>query len=212
MIKVMQLKTTFTIVLIFLIYGCGDSGTDSNDSKNEIWPLAVGNTWTYFVYSYHRYNKDTVKQYDTITHYVSGKKTIAGEDWYFVTSVGRRPNMIFTNRKDGLWGYEFKDSTNINVDSAKLGFKYPTYLNETHPNDSDGIKTISLNSAVITPAGKFNCIKYIYIKRPSEEIYLCPGVGLIKTEQITHINTNVTPPDTIWIRTLLSSYVLNPMK
>ncbi|OGU10698.1 MAG: hypothetical protein A2X61_05005 [Ignavibacteria bacterium GWB2_35_12] len=206
----MKLKIIFIICIVFLLNSCGDSGTNTNDSNKELWPFSVGNTWTYFVYSYHRYNSDTVKPFDTITYYISGKKSINGEDWYFMTSIGRSSKVIFINRSDGLWGYNFKDSTNINIDSATLGFRYPTYLNETYPNDTNGIKTVSLNSEVISPAGKFTCIKYIYIKRPQEAMYFYPGIGLIKNELITAIDTTLTPPDTVWIRMILVSYILFP--
>ena len=206
----MKLKIIFIISIVFLLNNCGESGTSTDNSSKELWPLSVGNTWTYFVYSYHRYNSDTVKPFDTITYYISGKKSINGEDWYYITSIGKSTKVIFTNRSDGLWGYNFKDSTNINIDSAKLVFKYPTYLNETYPNDTNGIKTISLNSEVNTPAGIFNCIKYITVKNSNFDIYFYPGVGQIKTEQITYINTNVSPPDTNWIRMLLASYTLYP--
>lgn len=204
----MRFNIFFSIVLIFIINGCGDSGTNTNNKNDVIWPLKVGNTWTYNVYSYHRYNEDTVKPYDTITYYISGKKTINGEDWFYLSAIGKSTHNIMTNRDDGLWGLNFKDSNNIDIDSAILLYKYPTYLNEYYPNDTNGLKTISLNTLVTSSAGNFNCILLINIKR-NDKLFLSPRFGLIKSEQITNINTNVNPPDTNWIRMLLESYVLN---
>ncbi|TAL67227.1 MAG: hypothetical protein EPN82_14730 [Bacteroidetes bacterium] len=204
----MKLKTIFSLLLIFILNGCGDSSTDETNSKKEIWPLAVGNSWTYYVYSYHRYNEDTVKPYDTITYYVSGKKTLNGEDWFYFSAVGRSIHNLMINRNDGFWGINFKDSNNINIDSAVLLYRYPTYLNETYPTDTNGLKTISLNTLVTSSAGDFNCIFFIGIKS-NEKLFLSPGFGLIKNELITNINTNVNPPDTNWIRMLLGSYIIN---
>jgi len=41
-------------------------------------------------------------------------------------------------------------------------------------------------------------------------MYFYPGIGLIKNELITAIDTTLTPPDTVWIRMILVSYILFP--
>ncbi len=199
----------FSIALfcLLLALSCSDNNTDSNDSKKEIWPLAVGNKWTYTIFSYHSSNIDSIEYKGTVEFYIPYSKISDGVEWFAFAQLGATPKFYFANKSDGLWGTgELHDTADFNPQNTALGYKYPTYVGEYNPKDSSGIKTVSINDLLNTPAGSFNCIKYIRAKKETSSTYFAPGIGLVKTEQITHIDT--TAKDTNWVGQLLISYEL----
>ncbi len=199
----------FSIVLfcLFLMFSCSDNSTDSNDSKKEIWPLAVGNKWTYTIFSYHSTNIDSIENKGTFEYYIPYSKIVDGVEWFAFAELGNTPNFYFTNKSDGLWGTEYlKDSANFNPEKTILAYKYPTYVGEYNPKDSSGIKTFSINDLINTTAGSFNCIRYVRSNDETNSAYLAPGIGLVKTQQITHIDT--IAKDTSWVGQILISYEL----
>ena len=55
------MKSLFIIaIFVFILAGCGESGTNPNNSNKEIMPLAVGNSWKYVMYSTHDLNNDSI--------------------------------------------------------------------------------------------------------------------------------------------------------
>ena len=210
----MKSNYLFFALLAFIIFGCGDNNTNQDNSSKEIYPLAVGNSWSYQVMSYNSTNKDSVKIFDTLTTYVYKKITINGEDWYSISPDGKSSKVLLINRKDGLWGCIIEDSSKINIDSAFLGFKYPTFVNDSNIKNGKGYLTVNLNNEVSTILGKFNCIRYIDIHDQileSNGTYISPGVGVVKDEFITsiHQTDSTSVPDTAWIRQVLYKYHLN---
>lgn len=204
------MKSKYLIIVFIALFfiSCDKSGTNPDNASTVLWPLAVGNTWTYYVYNVHSTAKDSILLPDTITLTVSEKYTLVGEEWYSLSPNGNKPEVIFTNRKDGLWRCAIKDSGNIKNGLAELYYRYPTFLNEKYPTDTSGQLTASMNTSVNSPSGSFSCIKYINIKN-RDEYFFRPGIGFIKSEHITHIDNTKPIPDTIWIRMLLASYKLN---
>ncbi len=198
---------SLALFCLLLVISCSDNNTDSNDSKKEIWPLAVGNKWTYTIFSYHSSNIDSIEYNGTVEYYIPYSKISDGVEWFAFAEFGETLNFYFTNKSDGLWGTEYlNDTSDFNPKNTLLAYKYPTYVGEYNPKDSSGIKTVSINDLLNTPAGNFNCIKYIQAKDETSSIYLAPGIGLVKTEQITHIDT--IAKDTSWVGQILISYEL----
>ena len=210
----MKSKYLFFALLAFVILGCSDNNTNQDNSSKEIYPLAVGNSWSYQVMSYNSTNKDSVKIFDTLTTYVYKKITINGEDWYSISPDGKSSKVLLINRKDGLWGCIIEDSSKINIDSAFLGFKYPTFVNDSNIKNGKGYLTVNLNNEVSTILGKFNCIRYINIHDQILEnngTYVAPGIGMVKDEFITsiHQTDSTSIPDTVWIKEVLYKYHIN---
>jgi len=198
---------SITLVYILLILSCSENNTDSNDPKKEIWPLAVGNKWTYTFFSYHSSNVDSIKNKGTFEYYIPYSKIVDGVEWFAFAELGDNPNIFFANKSDGLWVTEhLHDTSDFNPQNTGLAYKYPTYVGEYNPKDSSGFKTVSINDLLNTPAGSFNCIKYIQAKDETSSMYLAPGIGLVKTQQITHIDT--IAKDTSWVGQILISYEL----
>lgn len=204
----MKLKIFNLFIILVLFAGCGDSGTETSGNDNEIIPLAIGNTWIYKVYNIHSSNKDSLLLSDTITMTITYKINIDGEDWYYINESEKS---LFTNRSSGLWILEFDDTTNIDVSKAMLYYKYPTVVGDRFPTDTAGAQTVSTSYKVVCGAGTFNCIRYVDIKEHIFEnngYFFKAGVGMVRQEVITHIDTNRVIPDTIWIRMDLESYSL----
>ena len=211
------MKSIFiTILFMFILAGCGESGTEPNNSKNEIWPLSVGNSWTYSVFYYSSSNKDSLRHTVENSIKVTGKVILNGEIWYEVSFNGKTSRTAMLNREDGLYFTENLNNNGYNPDSAKLALKYPVILNEIFPpSDSNGLLVKNLNKEITTKIGKFNCIQYTKLKYKNLDNsgYFCaPGIGEIKTEQITNINYSTAIPDTAWIITELIEYNINRKK
>jgi hypothetical protein len=204
------MKYSVLLILTFLFFvSCTETGVNNGDNAKEILPLKIGNTWTNNIYTYRSSDKDSVRLIDSSVMVVTDKVTLKGEDWFFLEVDEEIGKQVWSNRKDGLWRIDFQDPTSINVDSAKLAIKYPTSINDINPSNPTAFVALSLNVEVAAIAGTFNCIRYGKTGDAPHEYrgaYLSPGVGLIKEEGITLIHEN--PPDTSWIRTVLSSYVL----
>ena len=211
------MKSLFIIaIFVFILAGCGESGTNPNNSNNEIMPLAVGNSWKYVMYSTHDLNNDSINLFKFTTNYVTEKTTLNGETWYNFASDGRNSDLIFTNRSDGLYliSKNRNDDAKIpyHIDSARLGFKFPVVLHETYPNDTNGFYIANTNLKIKTDAGTFNCIKYVPSKYKNVEhygAYMCPGVGFIKDVGITLIRQTESGPDTTWVVQELVSYTIH---
>ncbi len=199
----------FSIALfcLLLALSCSDNNTDSNDSKKEIWPLAVGNKWTYASFSYYNSNTDSIRYNDTIVFFVSSSRIIDGVEWFAFGILGEAPNTYMTNKSDGVWDCDkLEDTLDFNPQNTSLHFKYPTIVGEYNPKDSSIYKTISINDLIKTPAGSFNCVRYIRTTNVSNSIFLSPNIGLVKSERITNIDPNTN--DTTWAGQILISYEL----
>ncbi|MBX3044975.1 MAG: hypothetical protein KIT33_09505 [Candidatus Kapabacteria bacterium] len=211
------MKSLFIAVLfLFILVGCGESGTKPNNSNNVILPLAVGNSWQFVYYSTHDLYNDTIKHDRFKTNYVTETITLEGETWYNFASDGKNTDLIFTNRSDGLYGI-FKNRDDhaeipYHLDSARLGYKYPVILHESYPNDTNGLYIASTNIKIKTDAGTFNCIKYVPSNYKNVEhygTYMCPGIGFIRAVGITHIQQTESGPDTTWTVQELVSYTIH---
>lgn len=210
----MKFKMSCIIILSFLIVSCGDKGTNPENTNKEIYPLAVGNTWTYLVYSINSSDMILGEPFDTLSYTVTDRITINGQNWFFITPDGSKsPAMIATNKADGFWAITYKKSDSIEkyIESARMWYKYPTFINDKFPTSTIGKITLSLNAKRVTPAGTFNCIRYLGQSQTVLKfngIYLSPGIGMVEYDLITMIDTTKTVPDTIWIRELLYKYKL----
>ncbi len=212
------MKSLFILTLFILILeGCGESSTETDNSKNVLWPLAIGNSWTSVYYTTHDLNNDTIKHDNYSTTYVSDVINLEGETWYVIASNGKISENIVTNRSDGIYGIYRKLNENgeisYNLDSARRAYKYPVVLHESYPinQNNNGFYIADINARIITKAGTFSCIKYVPIEYKDVEnfgFYICPGIGLIKSVSITYINETQNGPDTSWVVQELVNYII----
>lgn len=99
---------------------CGKSEneiTDPSGLASPIYPLKVGNEWTFskkYVYS-----DGNVIAGDTVTETIVGETMINGEKWFLLKSTDYVDQLI-TAREDGIYVY-YPD-----IKTAVLRYKYPT--------------------------------------------------------------------------------------
>jgi hypothetical protein len=205
----MKLKFVFFITLCFFFISCGDdNGTNPDNSGKEIWPLAVGNSWTYYVYSYSKSDSTLGEASDSMNYKVSSKLRVDGEDWYVISNNGEAI-LVGQNRKNGFWGYSFDEFMKSKKDTAAMRFNYPTYVNEHSVKKNNDLITLSTDTVIKSAVGTFNCITYAdYGKsfKNTSTNYVAPGIGLVRFEVITMITDWEEFPDTIWIRMELVRY------
>lgn len=138
--------------------------------KDEIIPLAVGNEWTYAVYSPSWKN-------DTITKMkITGDTIIKGEKWYNLNTDDLE-NVLCKNDGNGLW-----QIVNKMYVTPNLALKYPAKVNEEYKANIFTIKILSIDNDIEVLAGKFNCYSYLIINDTEEELVMniSPGIGIIK--------------------------------
>jgi hypothetical protein len=138
--------------------------TDTIGIISPIFPLKVGNKWTY---SRKTLFKDgTVTDAGAFSWTIIGEALIEGEKWFWLSSSDGGGYFI-TSRQDGIYRY---------LPRLKIGglmYKYPAIIGEQFLSGyeggfgffSSGLFTVqmsvdSLNEAVKVPGGNFNCIKY----------------------------------------------------
>ncbi|HVP36985.1 MAG TPA: hypothetical protein VMT04_08330 [Terriglobales bacterium] len=201
-----QLSVIYIVALLFLLIivsGCKSNSKLTNPGPvKQIWPLAVGNEWTFQETEVD--SAGNVLSADTSVWAVSKDTMIGSERWYIITVNDTiDPEMInpLTNRSDGLWG---------GGPSGGLIFKYPATVNDTFMIGNQVTIVVSIHATVMVPAGTFVCYNYEWPEPPSSDRpyqfhYMSPGIGFVKAEEY-----HKTPGGYIYLnfRSELISYVL----
>jgi hypothetical protein len=157
------------LMLLMLAFSCSKENPVQNNSTNEIFPLKIGNKWTF----------KTTSNSIVSTHIneVKADTLIQNEIWYILT-YDTNIVTICRNKSDGWW---FVAESN---GSSVINWKYPAKVNDEYMTyDSTLVKITSINEQITVPAGTFNCYHYYMIHYKEGytcDEYLSPGVGLIK--------------------------------
>jgi hypothetical protein len=178
-------KYFFLFFLVFIIIsGCKDNvppteasnSRDSLASSKEIWPMAVGNKWTYDIFSYDTSGNVTGTSSGLI--YVIRDSIINNCIWYKLSPSYN----WYTNSDSGLYR---RDGTN-----TCLYYKYPGMINDSYYAEPYGNTAyiISTDTSITTKAGKYSCYAYSFNRGFVVE-YCSVGIGLIKSELYFSTNT-----------------------
>ncbi len=198
------MKWVFCLLLVAaLASGCDKNDKSTNPQKTvEIWPLKVGNQWTY-----EDQLLDTagnIFHWDTTVMLIAKDTVIQGETWYITTVNGiRDPETLpGKNRSDGLWGWDGS--------SGMLVWKYPATVADTFKFGIDTVTIESIHDTVTVPAGTFVCLNYKWVDnedpgRVYQYHYLSPGVGWILGEEYYRTSGGFIYPQ---LRNVLISYSL----
>ena len=199
------------LIMIALLTSCSKDNPVNPSKNKEIYPMKLGNKWTYNTFWYLSSKPDSTFNHDTLFVSIDSSRIIKDEIWFISTSRYKgHPNQwgmaIGTNRKDGFWYlWEY-----YSLQAFSLYFQYPTIINHANSinNSEDTMFTKSINYDVIVPAGKFQCIDYKYISQTftNQDYYFYPGVGLIKNIRLLEIKIQDKVPDTLWAVDELISY------
>jgi hypothetical protein len=167
--------------LALLVLGCSDDNKITNPTPvKEIWPLKVGNQWTFEDQVLD--SAGNVVQLDTTIWLITKDTVIQGATWYIFTINGVPDPEVQpgANRSDGVWAWDGS--------SGFLAWKYPTAVGDTWLIWTDTATVESINETVAVPAGTFVCLKYKWVgDRDPDRAYQChylsPGIGRVKTEE-----------------------------
>lgn len=180
------------IIILWALWGCDNyddsprPGIDPPDdestpSSNGIFPLKVGNYWTY-----HILDVTDSTSYE-LTWQITGTHTI-NEQIVFVLGQFRNGHLqpehrYLRNRGDGLYIYHYVDEDGQAhlLDQAHMMLLYPAEDNDHFLPwaADDGIHRVAQKNIQV-PAGTFYCEKYeLYYPDHMQTEFWYPDVGLI---------------------------------
>jgi hypothetical protein len=173
-------------LLKIVFYGCSEP-TDIDDPMHELIPLNMGNTWNY---SRTVYDSSGVVEYTENINSMIQRDTIFNNNkWYGFTDTPS--SMYFMNKYDGYWALQTIVPNYFPNDTSFIIYKYPTEVGEIYGDDEAPREVVSVDELIIVPAGEFKTIHIVtnYIGSTnylldSFEIFITPGVGIIKRMQI----------------------------
>lgn len=193
----------FLLLATFFVLQNGCKKTDSTvntNSSNVIWPVKLGNTWTYETTNFGV--NGTVLSKVTLTNSITGSKRVLGKDYALVNT-----GAYIRNDDQGAWMLR-DDSTR-----EFFAFKYPGSAGESFANDTDeafingkdqilpGVAQIIFTDTMITvAAGQFRCYgyEYDYTSTIDGKIYeknfffLSPNIGWIQNDEYQWDNATST--------------------
>jgi len=149
--------------------------------------LKIGNTWNYSRTVYdstgfvlYTWDINSSIQRDTIINYTK---------WYgFIDAPG---SVYFTNKSDGYWALQTKVPEYFPNDTSYIVYKYPTQVGDIYGNPETPREVISVDEMITVSAGEFEVIHIITTfigstnyELDSFEIFITPGIGIIKRMQL----------------------------
>lgn len=180
------------IIIGLLLIAANPKDSTYINEKLEIYPLKIGNSWTYQEYIYHG---DSIhfKSKEVIVKIV--KDSLINNNIYFLKDYdGDQSNTLSINKEDGFYLNEPYQS----IADLQLFYKYPCKIGEKWRNKLLDIDpkykplTVvkSLDNKITVPYGTIECILYetesknrigrsnfLYILY---QIYVKPGLGVVK--------------------------------
>ncbi len=180
----------FTFCLILVSFVACNTGSEPEDSKKQLIPLAIGNSWSYTQTTFDTTGKVSSAAYH-FDDKVDSDTIISNEKWYHSEGY---PNYVWiTNRSNGFWHFA-KAGTSLLIkrDTTLLVFGYPAKIG-TKPGTYE---VVSLDKEVTVQAGTFRCIHYVYkVANPTNywftgfEYFITPGLGIVKWQQFGKLSS-----------------------
>jgi hypothetical protein len=196
--------------MLNLFCGIGENAiTDSVGIISPIYPLKVGNKWTFR--NTKLLSDGTASTIDTVTQTIIGETLIDGEKWFLLYTNPWQGREFITSRADGIYTYYSHLKTGI------LKYKYPVSQGEQYNSGYEEMGQMpgpgilvpflmsadSSNESISVPGGQFICNKYhtpmvqmfscyFYYTNP-EDIYLS-NIGPVK--KIMNPGTGIYPGNT----------------
>lgn len=187
------LNIIFIITITIILFCCSNKSTKPSDEyKNVIMPLSIGNSWTYVVeHNWETYYRKVVITEKTNINYCNENIEVFVLSWYTYENKSWIADSIYyyyKNEIDGLYNYT--------PNRKELIAKYPVEVDENWEvpeiitQDSIPLfippicfQCISDSEEITTIAGDFDCIEYEEYSMgylAPQYLYYCPDIGLIK--------------------------------
>jgi hypothetical protein len=166
----------FAILMVCVAsLSCGDDDPTNPWQGGEIYPLAIGNSWTYEVMNFD--SLGNVESLDTISASVVRDTVIDGETWYVTEGDGEEGIHIgyCIIRSNGFYS---------NWPDEELLYKYPARVGDQYMVEDDTVIVENLDESVTVPAGEFDCVRYSVHTIFPIRVYqkLCPNIGPVAIE------------------------------
>jgi hypothetical protein len=165
-----------TLLSVSLLIGCSEDPAPSTNTIQQLFPMAVGNSWKMQDIEYD--DLGNIDKIDTVDLTIDSAGTSYGHSGFFASAEGI-PVFLFYNGNDLRSRSPFDTNDELRV-------RYPMAVNEIiimeDTTDPDGFrsqslfKMISENTPVSVPGGTFNCVVYM-----GYELY---GKGTLDTTSI----------------------------
>lgn len=208
----MKLLSTLALALLSLSFfaGCSEDSPSNynynNDSSvyiKEIFPLAIGNQWTYFSTAY--LPDGSIYRADSGRVMIDSAYTLKGIQGFMNTSL-TPPQFLYYS------GSEVR-SFDMVTGKTNVIARYPMAINETITIEdtlfSDGFRSRTMmriaseNTKVTVPAGTFTCVNYEIVEMYGKDgkldtstvlqKYFSKGVGRIKSIYYNYLSSKVQP-------------------
>ena len=168
-------KTILKIIIVFtlsILFGCKENSTDSTPNKLEqIYPLAINNTWVYSTIVYD--SVGIIINTHTDTMVIKRDTVINNEKWYSYNSLW--PG--YANREDGFYSY---------FEFPTLEYKYPAKVGDTTVVTKYLTrKVLSTNQSISVNNIVYSAYEYYdsYSTTPTTWIsYLVPNIGPVRQD------------------------------
>lgn len=177
---------------LLLINACSEEDIEE-EVPLEIYPLKVGNSWTYQRFASSK--DDSAKVINDISINIVRDTLINGNYYYLYDYNGNTSTEININKDDGFY------INNIDRfhENDVFQYKYPCKIGDTweriefdeHINQTTITLVKALNTKITVPYGNIECIEYerfrVSLVRTNdtlyflEHFYLKPGLGLVKS-------------------------------
>jgi hypothetical protein len=177
-----EYKTVDTKVEEMLAFSVCNEG----DPEDVLVPLQVGNHWRY-AFEYHNREGALVTQSDSNYFAVVGTVPVSADAFwfrvrYYDESVDppREAMRYYRNCSSGFcdWGWSPYSTEDFFMYPAGAGDRYPLGIDSAR-----WFEVVSLDTAIVVPAGAFRCILYRakgVFNNLTYDCYMTPGVGRIR--------------------------------
>lgn len=162
------------ILSLMLFAGCSKNQDPPKPLGKEIFPMKVGNTWTF----------KSVRSDSSQTYHVNEviRDTVCGTQTWYILTYDTEIRTICKNTTEGWW-FIYTENPLLPGTPA-LYYRYPAQLNTQYMTaDSTLITVVSINENVTVASGTFICYHYhmIHYRENYEcEEFFAPGTGFIK--------------------------------
>jgi hypothetical protein len=150
-----------TLLSVSLIIGCSEDPTPSSNTIQQLFPMAVGNSWKMQVVDYD--TNGVPSDIDTMDLVIDSAGTVFGHSGFF--TVAGETGFLYYN------GADLRSQNPSHESDNQMVLRYPMAVNEivitedtTYPNgyrSQSLFKMVSENTPVTVPAGTFNCVVYM---------------------------------------------------
>jgi hypothetical protein len=159
--KLLMLITVIAFLVIWM--GCSQDSPTSPKSSGPLWPLKVGNFWSYTETTSNNYYKQTREVTET-----SGAAYTCKYTNYWRSGIG-----------SGYSGgyYEAENRADGYYEDGEFQFKYPAKAGDKYQSGNRSVTVKATDVSVTVPAGTFKSIEYDF---GNSTYWVSPGVGLVK--------------------------------